>query len=150
MGQTGDDQIREIAYQMAEKYELTKAEGSILYHVLKGLNNKEIGESVYISEKTVKNHVAAILAKTETNSRSEVQAIAMRKLSEKYIETADDLNSIYDKWTSLHTEIDKRKSRKSSHLQHPEEKYLTKKDSTKYLDKKQSEQMFGERGGDGE
>ena len=36
-----------------------------------GKRNREIGEALFIAEKTVKNHVSAILWKLQVNSRAE-------------------------------------------------------------------------------
>nr|MBA5584969.1 response regulator transcription factor [Anaerobacillus isosaccharinicus]QOY38474.1 response regulator transcription factor [Anaerobacillus isosaccharinicus] len=54
--------------------QLTPREIDVLNLVLKGLNNREIAESLYISDHTVKNHVTKILQKLDVSDRS--QAIA--------------------------------------------------------------------------
>ena len=48
---------------------LTKREYEVLTLISEGLNNKDIAERLYISEKTVKNHVSNIFKKLELNDR---------------------------------------------------------------------------------
>jgi DNA-binding NarL/FixJ family response regulator len=49
--------------------ELSKAERAVLNGVLEGYGNIEIAGDLGLSDKTVKNHLAHIFAKTGTNSR---------------------------------------------------------------------------------
>jgi len=48
---------------------LTKREYEVLILIAEGLNNKDIAEKLYISEKTVKNHISNIFKKLELNDR---------------------------------------------------------------------------------
>lgn len=48
---------------------LTKREYEVLTLVADGLNNKDVANRLYISEKTVKNHVSNIFKKLELNDR---------------------------------------------------------------------------------
>lgn len=48
---------------------LTNREYEVLILIAEGLNNKDIAERLYISEKTVKNHVSNILKKLDLNDR---------------------------------------------------------------------------------
>jgi two-component system, NarL family, response regulator DegU len=48
---------------------LTKRELEILHLLVKGYSNIQIGENLFISNKTVKNHVANVLQKLEVNDR---------------------------------------------------------------------------------
>lgn len=52
--------------------QLTARESQIAAFVTEGLSNREIGERVGISEKTVKNHVSNILSKMHAHRRSEI------------------------------------------------------------------------------
>ena len=49
--------------------ELTDREMTVLRELMTGASNKEIGERLYISESTVKRHIADMLAKTGFKSR---------------------------------------------------------------------------------
>lgn len=58
-------------------HDLTEREREVLALMIKGLNNREIGEHLVISSSTVKNHVSSILAKLGTTSRTEAVALAV-------------------------------------------------------------------------
>ena len=58
---------------------LTEREMQVLRLVAKGLNNKEIGEDLFISDNTVKNHVRNILEKLHLHSRMEAVVYAVRE-----------------------------------------------------------------------
>lgn len=57
---------------------LSPQERKVLHHVAAGLTNREIGETMYLAEKTVKNYVSNVLAKLEMSRRSEAAAYAAR------------------------------------------------------------------------
>jgi two-component system, NarL family, response regulator len=56
--------------------ELSERELQILKQMALGKSNKEVGQALYISEYTVKNHVRAILKKLKAIGRTEAIAIA--------------------------------------------------------------------------
>jgi len=58
-------------------HDLTDREHDVLELMIKGLNNREIGEKLVISSSTVKNHVSSILSKMGTSSRTEAVALAV-------------------------------------------------------------------------
>lgn len=58
--------------------DLTKREYEVLTLLAEGLNNKEIGENLFISEKTVKNHVSNIFKKINVNDRTQAAIYAYR------------------------------------------------------------------------
>jgi DNA-binding NarL/FixJ family response regulator len=58
---------------------LTDRELEVLKLVAKGLNNRDIGTELYISENTVKNHVRNILEKLHLHSRMEAVVYAVRE-----------------------------------------------------------------------
>ncbi|MDP9417222.1 MAG: response regulator transcription factor [Actinomycetota bacterium] len=58
---------------------LTDREMQVLKLVAKGLNNRDIAKSLYISENTVKNHVRNILEKLQLHSRMEAVVYAVRE-----------------------------------------------------------------------
>jgi len=59
--------------------ELTDREREVLTHIGHGERNKEIAEALFISEKTVKNHISSIFFKLEVNSRAEAALLAARQ-----------------------------------------------------------------------
>lgn len=58
---------------------LTGREIEVLQHVARGMTSKEIGDVLYISENTVKNHVRNILDKLGLHSRNEAVLYAIRE-----------------------------------------------------------------------
>ena len=58
-------------------HDLTERERDVLMLMIKGLNNREIGEQLIISSSTVKNHVSSILNKLDTTSRTQAVALAV-------------------------------------------------------------------------
>ena len=78
---SGDSGVKFIA---AEDNPLTRREAEVLRLMAEGKSNKMIGEYLFISEKTVKNHVSSILQKMEVDDRT--QAV---------------INSIKNGWVTL-------------------------------------------------
>jgi len=58
--------------------ELTEREHDILKLVGEGLTNREIGERIHLSEKTIKHYVTNILQKLQVRSRVEAALLAAR------------------------------------------------------------------------
>lgn len=58
---------------------LTEREGEVLVLLAQGLANRQIAEALVLSEGTVKNHVANILAKLRAANRTEAADIARRR-----------------------------------------------------------------------
>jgi DNA-binding NarL/FixJ family response regulator len=58
---------------------VTARELEVLKLVAQGLHNREIGERLFISENTVKNHVRNILEKLQLHSRMDAVMYAMRE-----------------------------------------------------------------------
>lgn len=57
---------------------LTKREVEILTQVASGMFNKEIGNNLNISERTVKNHISNIFRKIEVSDRTQAAVFAIR------------------------------------------------------------------------
>lgn len=58
--------------------QLSEREKEVLEHLGKGLNNKEIAETLFITEGTVKNHVSNIIHKLELRDRTQAAIYAVR------------------------------------------------------------------------
>ena len=58
--------------------ELSPRELQIVRLIVEGLSNKEIGQRLMLSDKTVKNHVSKIFAKMRVNARTQLVIRAMR------------------------------------------------------------------------
>ena len=74
----------DVKFVATENNPLTRREAEVLRLMAEGKSNKGIGEYLYISEKTVKNHVSSILQKMEVDDRT--QAV---------------INSIKNGWVTL-------------------------------------------------
>ncbi|MFC3418505.1 response regulator [Salinicoccus hispanicus] len=61
-----------------EKNALSAREIEVLREIVKGKSNKEIGEALYVSEKTVKTHVSHILNKLEVSDRTQAVIYAIK------------------------------------------------------------------------
>lgn len=61
-----------------ESHGLTKRELDVLKLVAQGYNNKSIAEKLYISEKTVKNHLTNIFQKLDVSDRTQAVLYAIK------------------------------------------------------------------------
>jgi DNA-binding NarL/FixJ family response regulator len=71
-----------IAAKLAERIgrsTLSPRETEVLLLVARGLTNKEIGAKLFISDKTVRNHVISVMDKLQAKHRTEAVTIAIRK-----------------------------------------------------------------------
>ena len=64
---------------------LNAQEMQILARVAEGETNREIGEGMHLSEKTVRNYVSLLLSKLDLNSRAQAAAYAARNRIEDYV-----------------------------------------------------------------
>lgn len=55
----------------AEELDFSARESEVFAEMIKGKSNKEIGESLFISESTVKTHVSNVLSKLGAKRRTE-------------------------------------------------------------------------------
>lgn len=80
-------QVRETeqARQAIAFRDLTPREMEVLAEVAKGKTNPEIADTLGLAEKTVRNHVSAILAKLELSNRIEAATYAVRNDVERHL-----------------------------------------------------------------
>jgi two-component system response regulator DevR len=62
----------------SELSSLTPQESKILALIAEGMTNKQIGEQLFLAEKTVKNHVTSVLAKLGVQRRTQAAVLASR------------------------------------------------------------------------
>lgn len=76
-------EFQRISMQRAENMklfaELSKREVEVLKELATGKRNREIANTLFISEKTVKNHISNILMKLQVNDRTEAALLAARQ-----------------------------------------------------------------------
>jgi DNA-binding NarL/FixJ family response regulator len=60
------------------EYSLTQREHDILSHLAEGRSNREIAQRLYLSEKTVKAHLAAIFRKLGVTNRTQAAMMAVQ------------------------------------------------------------------------
>ena len=63
---------------------LTDQERKILELIAEGLTNRQIGERMFLAEKTVKNYVSSLLAKLGLERRTQAAVLATRLLGEHH------------------------------------------------------------------
>lgn len=71
------NQQTEIPSKKTDK--LTRREKEILTHVMKGLTNREIAGTLFISENTVKNHLRNIMEKLQMSNRIQAATYALQE-----------------------------------------------------------------------
>jgi two-component system response regulator DegU len=79
------DELRRLdqADQAEEDRVITAREEEVLQHIADGYSTPEVAEKLYISQKTVKNHLASIYQKLDARDRTQavVQAVRMGIIS---------------------------------------------------------------------
>lgn len=72
--------VKEISRnnQKKEIVKLTRRENDILTLLVKGSSNKEMADRMYISEKTVKNHLTSIFRKLGVKDRTQAAVFALK------------------------------------------------------------------------
>jgi len=73
------DEFRRISSKESGEPDLTPRENEVLKFVAKGYTYKEIGEKLFISTKTVQNHVQNILTKLQLRKRYELMRYALQR-----------------------------------------------------------------------
>lgn len=72
-----NDGISSIDHKKIEQLGISKREYEVLVHISKGLSNKEIANTLFVSESTIKTHVSNLLIKLDAKRRT--QAIQRAK-----------------------------------------------------------------------
>lgn len=72
------DETEEYNEDLAKIKLLTKREYEVLILIAEGLSNREIADRLFISEKTVKNHVSNIFKKIKVNDRMKAAIFAFK------------------------------------------------------------------------
>ena len=69
--------------------ELSPRETEVLNSIAQGASNREIAIELYISEKTVKNHVTSILSKLDLRDRTQAALFATKPIAEVFTKDRD-------------------------------------------------------------
>lgn len=67
----------ELNLNMIKKLQISQREMEVLELISQGLSNKEIGETLFVSESTIKTHVSNLLVKLDSKRRT--QAVSKAK-----------------------------------------------------------------------
>jgi DNA-binding NarL/FixJ family response regulator len=73
-----DSEPEDVEMEADDPFGLTPREREVLAMVAEGATNREIGERLFMAEKTASVHVSRILAKLDVRSRTEAAAVAHR------------------------------------------------------------------------
>ena len=75
-GQVAKELVRQTRRRAEAK--LTKRERDVLEYLVKGYSNKEVAAALFISEKTVKNHLTSIFRKLDVKDRTQAVIYALK------------------------------------------------------------------------
>jgi DNA-binding NarL/FixJ family response regulator len=74
------ERVRNPVTVAPELAELTDQEMKLLEYIAEGMTNKQIGEQMFLAEKTVKNYVSSVLAKLGVERRTQAAVLAAKLL----------------------------------------------------------------------
>jgi len=77
------DRLRNGPATAPELADLTEQELKLLGFIAEGLTNRQIGEKMFLAEKTVKNYVSSILAKLGLERRTQAAVLASKLLDHR-------------------------------------------------------------------
>jgi len=77
------ERVRHPQTVAPELADLTEQERKLLALIAEGLTNRQIGERMFLAEKTVKNYVSSILAKLGLERRTQAAVLASRLLGDQ-------------------------------------------------------------------
>ena len=72
------ERVRNPPTTAPELADLTEQELKLLGYIAEGLTNRQIGERMYLAEKTIKNYVSSILSKLGLERRTQAAVLASR------------------------------------------------------------------------
>lgn len=75
------ERVRNPVTTAPELAELTEQELELLGFIAEGLTNRQIGEQMFLAEKTVKNYVSNVLSKLGVERRTQAAVLAARLLN---------------------------------------------------------------------
>lgn len=75
------ERVRNPSPVNPELASLTEQELKLLGHIAEGLTNRQIGEQMFLAEKTVKNYVSSILSKLGLERRTQAAVLASKLLA---------------------------------------------------------------------
>jgi two-component system, NarL family, response regulator DevR len=78
------DRVRNGPATAPELADLTEQELKLLALIAEGLTNRQIGEQMFLAEKTVKNYVSTILSKLGLQRRTQAAVLAAKLLDENH------------------------------------------------------------------
>lgn len=74
-----DQVLEHLSREIVQDEQLSEREIDVLREIAKGHTNKEIAQTLFISEKTVRNYVSKILAKLNYSHRTQAAIYAIKK-----------------------------------------------------------------------
>jgi DNA-binding NarL/FixJ family response regulator len=74
------ERVRNPVTVAPELADLTEQEMKLLEYIAQGMTNKQIGEQMFLAEKTVKNYVSSVLAKLGVERRTQAAVLAAKLL----------------------------------------------------------------------
>ena len=74
------ERVRNGPATAPELASLTEQELKLLHYIAEGMTNRQIGEHMYLAEKTVKNYVSSILGKLGLERRTQAAVLASKLL----------------------------------------------------------------------
>lgn len=74
-----EEQFANVVIEKREVEELSAREQEVLELLAQGMSNRNVAETLFISEKTVKNHVSNILKKLAVNDRTQAVIVSLKR-----------------------------------------------------------------------
>lgn len=75
-----DIKLLDQAKKSIEDFDITERELDVIKLLAEGMNNKEISQSLYLSEGTVRNYISNLLDKLDLRDRSQIVVFYYKNL----------------------------------------------------------------------